>query len=77
MEKFHREEINDFCYLTVLLGQKKLRSMKRVRTLARMGQKERNVFGLKQRFLAGTCEHDNDLQGSVKVGTFLDQISDF
>jgi hypothetical protein len=43
--------------------------MKWVGTLARLGQKKRNgvadcgldLFGLKQRFLAGTCEHDNDL----------------
>ena len=38
-------------------------------TLTRLGQKKRNgvgycgldLFGLKQRSLAGTCEHDNDL----------------
>ena len=55
MEKFHWQEIHDLCYLTVLLGWKKLRSMKRVGTLTHTEQKKRNgvedcgldFFGLK------------------------------
>jgi len=26
---------------------------------------------------AGSCEHDNELSGSIKGGEFLDQINDY
>jgi hypothetical protein len=54
MEKFHREEIHDLCYLTVLLGWKKLRSMKwGGGTLARVGQKKRSGVWFKTEIPGG------------------------
>lgn len=35
-----------------------------------------DLFGLKQ-IPGGNCEHNNDVQGSVEGGKFLDQVSDF
>jgi hypothetical protein len=27
--------------------------------------------------MAGCCEHDNELQGSIKGGVFLDKLSEY
>jgi len=55
--------------LNSVIRVKKAKEHERVETLAHTAQKKRNgvedcgldFFGLKQRFLAGTCEHDSDL----------------
>jgi len=33
--------------------------------------------GSRQGPVAGCCEHDNELSGSIKGGEFLDKLSDY
>jgi len=53
MEKFHREEINDFCYLTVLLGLKKAKEHEKGEDTSTYGTERTKCFWFKTEIPGG------------------------